>query len=296
MMWKKLLQWVFIGLVFVFLGHFLWTSWGELQGYEFSVDLWLLALAVLCAVFHFIFIAVGWGLLLRRLHRPGLTLSQAVRVRTVSDFGRFIPGKVWLVVGRVQMAAKYGIPKDVSAFSTLLEIYVNILSTLILFVLVFLVYTHSVLSWYALYILAFLPVPIFLLHRRFFNKSMKLLAKVLKRVFVRSKIPFHYMLSLLSVFLVAWVVLGLGFFLLVAAVYPVSWSLLFPLTGIFALAWALGFVMIFLPAGLGFREAVLSYLLSFFLPLPIAILVALLSRIWLVGAEILTAGLFLARR
>jgi uncharacterized membrane protein YbhN (UPF0104 family) len=52
---------------------------------------------------------------------------------------------------------------------------------------------------------------------------------------------------------------------------------------VFALAWTVGFVVFFAPAGLGVRESVLSLLLSTFLPVSQAVSIALLSRIaWVV--------------
>ena len=48
----------------------------------------------------------------------------------------------------------------------------------------------------------------------------------------------------------------------------------------------------FAPAGLGVREGALTYLLSFFVPLPIATVIALLTRPWIMTTEI--AGALLA--
>tara|TARA_Y100000310_G_scaffold305302_1_gene345310 strand:- start:151 stop:1044 length:894 start_codon:yes stop_codon:yes gene_type:complete len=296
MNWKSVLKWILIIAIFVFLGSYLYSSWGEVQQYEFSLSLAPFLLSYIFVFLHFIFVALAWALLLRALRKPGLPMMEAVKIRTVSDFGRFVPGKVWLVLGRVEMSKKFGMPSDVITFSTLMEIFMNILSTVILFVIIFLVIVQHSLSEYALYVLLLLPIPLFLLHPRFSAPFMKLAAKFLKKDYVKSQMKFYYILSLLSVFIVAWIILGIGFYLMVYAIYPVSLSLLLPFTGIFALAWALGFVMIFLPAGLGFREAVLTYFLSMFLPTPIAIIVAIVSRLWLVSGEILTALIFLALR
>jgi glycosyltransferase 2 family protein len=277
--WKKFITWVLVLVAFAFLGHFMWSSWGELQGFEFSLDWSLFLLSYPFVLAHFILVALGWGLLLRRLRPPGIPLLAAVKIRTVADFGRFVPGKIWLVLGRVEMARKYGLPSEVVAFSALMEIAVNQLGAILVFVLAFLFTWHDVVSWYAVYALVLLPIPLFFLHRRFFNPLMKLAAKWLKRDYVKSKVPFWYMLALLSVFVTAWFSLGIGFYLMVASLYPVSLSLLPTLA-----------------AGLGFREAVLSYLLAFFLPLPIAILVAVLARLWMVAGELCTAFLFSFKR
>ena len=130
------------------------------------------------------------------------------------------------------------------------------------------------------------------MHPRIFQTFIRFIAKLLKKEYVGSQIEYSYLLSLLSVFFVAWILLGFGFYLMTYSLYPESSAYIFPLIGVFAISWAAGFLVIILPGGLGLREAVLSYLLSFFLPVPIAIIVSLLSRLWLLGGEILTALIF----
>jgi hypothetical protein len=66
--------------------------------------------------------------------------------------------------------------------------------------------------------------------------------------------------------------------------YTLTWT---ETAAIFSLAWTVGFVVFFAPAGLGVRETVLSLLLSTFLPVSQAVSIALLSRIaWIVTEAI----------
>jgi uncharacterized membrane protein YbhN (UPF0104 family) len=84
-----------------------------------------------------------------------------------------------------------------------------------------------------------------------------------------------------------WLALGLAFRHLVMAVSPgasLSWI---GSASVFALAWCVGFVVVFVPAGLGIREAVLAFLLSRFLAEGDALAVALLARPWWMIAEAL---------
>ncbi len=84
-----------------------------------------------------------------------------------------------------------------------------------------------------------------------------------------------------------WLALGVGFRYLVMAISPgvsMSWI---GAASAFALAWCVGFVFVFVPAGLGIREAVLAFLLSRFLAEGDALAVALLARPWWMIAEAL---------
>ena len=78
--------------------------------------------------------------------------------------------------------------------------------------------------------------------------------------------------------------MGIPFQQLSPRISPESYTLSWVGTAaVFALAWTVGFVVFFAPAGLGVHESVLSLLLSTFLPVSQAVSIALLSRIaWVV--------------
>lgn len=289
---KTFLSWTFVILTLGFLFYALYTNWQELQTYTFSLSWRTFLFSYLFLFVHFVLVAVAWALLVRALKKPGIPIIQAVRIRTISDFARFVPGKIWLIVARVQLSKKFNIPAEIIAVSALMEEYLNVFSTLLVFIAVFFLVTHETLTRYAWYLFFLLPIPFLLLHPRFFQPFLTYVAKLLKRPSLRFHVEYGYLLSLLSVFFVAWVILGIGFYLMATSVYPLALSSLLPLMGVFAISWAAGFLIIFLPGGLGWREAVLSYLLSFFIPLPIAIILSLLSRVWLVSGEAVTAFVF----
>ena len=59
------------------------------------------------------------------------------------------------------------------------------------------------------------------------------------------------------------------------------------ITGFYAFSWAIGFLSLFSPGGVGITEITLSYLLSFFMPLSLASSVAILYRFFLTISELL---------
>jgi uncharacterized membrane protein YbhN (UPF0104 family) len=90
-----------------------------------------------------------------------------------------------------------------------------------------------------------------------------------------------------AVFCCFWVGMGMSFWLLAAALTEVELSLLPQMIGAFTLSWAVGFFSFVTPGGLGVREGALTLLLKPFFPLYAAAALALLSRIWWLGGEIL---------
>ena len=59
-----------------------------------------------------------------------------------------------------------------------------------------------------------------------------------------------------------------------------------PIIGGYAVSCVIGLFVFILPGGLGAKEGALSFLLSFNLPFSVAVMAALLGRIWLISVEV----------
>ena len=81
------------------------------------------------------------------------------------------------------------------------------------------------------------------------------------------------------------------FFLFIKSLAPVSASQLLLVTGTYAVAWSIGILSVITPGGLGVREGILSLLLTSVLPPATATLIALLSRLWTITAELAMTGI-----
>jgi hypothetical protein len=88
-------------------------------------------------------------------------------------------------------------------------------------------------------------------------------------------------------YLCAWLVYGLAFFLFTRSITFIDPSYIFSFFGIFAGAYIIGLIAVFVPGGLGVREGILAGLLSAFFPFPVAVAIAFGSRIWITAAELL---------
>lgn len=86
---------------------------------------------------------------------------------------------------------------------------------------------------------------------------------------------------------VAWLCLGVSFQQVVAAAAPATPAL--AVAGLFALAWAVGFVAVFSPAGVGVREVILAAGLAGVGPAPLVAAVVVGHRLLYVAADILCA-------
>jgi hypothetical protein len=92
------------------------------------------------------------------------------------------------------------------------------------------------------------------------------------------------------IYLLGWLAGGSILYFLAKSVSPVSLAFLPACWGFVALSGVVGTLAFFLPGGVGAREISLSLLLSSYIPLSVAIALALLFRVWiLVGETILLA-------
>ena len=98
-------------------------------------------------------------------------------------------------------------------------------------------------------------------------------------------------LRLISGYLLLWGLLGTAFFLFIRSLASVSVSQLLVVTGTYAVAWSIGILSVITPGGLGVREGILSLLLTSVLPPATATLIALLSRLWTISAELAMTGI-----
>src|SRR3990172_11713077 len=101
------------------------------------------------------------------------------------------------------------------------------------------------------------------------------------------------MLILAGYYSFNWLLAGVSFYIFIRAFYPVELHYILIISGIYAISYAAGFIIFFMPAGLGVREGTLTLLLSLFIPMPVAIGISLLSRLWIIGLELLILLFFL---
>lgn len=97
--------------------------------------------------------------------------------------------------------------------------------------------------------------------------------------------------GILASHILLWSCQGLAFYLFVRSLAPVAWTDAGILTACYAFAWIVGFLSFLTPGGLGIREGLLGLLLSSYMSVPQATLVALLCRVWMLSAELILASI-----
>jgi uncharacterized membrane protein YbhN (UPF0104 family) len=237
-------------------------------------------------------IAVGmvmWHLLLADLGSP-LPHRAAGRVLFVSQLGKYLPGSVWPVLAQMELGRDHGVPRRRSATAFALLTLFNLV-TAMLVATATLPFTagDEVRQFRWMFLLAIGLVA--LLHPRLLNPLLNRVLRAAKRPPLERPLTARGVAVIGLVGIGQWLLFGLHAWLLTVELGGVAGASAPLALGGFALAWSVGYLFIFAPAGVGVREVALAAALSPVLDRADAIVVAVVSRVVLTLADFALAGL-----
>jgi glycosyltransferase 2 family protein len=269
---------------------FLWGQLDELRRYPWQIGPLPLLISVVWGAIYFGGLALCWTLLLRTMggaaHEVGLIAGAYIWLSTM--LARYVPGNIWHIVGRVALAGRLGVRKSQVAASATVEQLLTLMGTAAIFGL-------SLPFWRGdagaeRWLLALIPLGLTGLHPRILGALLGWTAARLERPELAWPYRYGTMLGLLGAFAAANLAAGLALYVIVAALTLIAPAQIPFLIGASALAWALGYLSLLTPSGLGVREAILTALLAQIFPLPVAIVGSLLHRLALTLGEIVAVG------
>lgn len=285
---KKFIFWIIVIIIFFFLVRNLVQTWQDIPFDKLKFNFGFIVISFIPIFLNFFYGAYLWKKILANLGEK-ISFKHSLSITGISILGKYLPGKVWFAAGRVYFIKKLGVKEEKGFLSIALETGLLLLSSLIIFIISPLIYKFMILRNYIIFAIVLTIIFVIALHPNFARKIIKIICSILKRPFVELQYSYPTMLLLTVLYGIAWIIFGMGFFLLINSFYTVSYGKFFDLTGMFAISWNLGFIALFAPAGLGIREGILTLLLSLYFPQPIAIIISLLSRLWITIAEIIFA-------
>lgn len=296
----RLAQAVLVVAIGISLAVYLRRSWSSIEGFDWSLHPgWLLLSGVAFAAFYFAQ-ALGWWLLLRgfALRSP---LSVATATWAKSILARYLPGTVFMFVGRAWMCHAQGLPVDRVSAAMFYEQVLGVSSALVALAFLFPFWQYRPETT-ALALLA-LPILVLLLHPRIFAPLAGRVLGLLHRPPLAVVLRFASVVVLLGYYSATWALAGIGAWLLGKGTVGLTLDALPVVVVAYALAYVAGMVAFVFPSGIGVREAVLTASLVRYLPGGVALAWALLLRLWVtlielgfVGVAVLVAVLVERRR
>lgn len=287
---KTVVSFFVVCVVFAYLFRFLYHHWGEVAAFDFSFNYFYLALSVGVLLLFFFLRVYCFKVILCKM-KISLSLRKCVKVSFLSMMGKYLPGKVWMVLGKVYLSAKEGVPRAEAFASTVIEIPLEIVASIFFFFFfLFSLVEAPLLSPRVLVLLGVVLVAgMVFLYPPLFYKLVNTILYRLKKETVPETVTYGDILQLFLLYNGIVLVQGIAFYFFVNALLPVPLDSLLVLTGSLALAGALGTLSFFAPSGLGVREGILALLLANTVVAPIAVLISILARLWVTLTEVLCA-------
>lgn len=299
---KTALRVMVLALIVFFVGRSLAGSWGDIARHPWHINWPLLVLGFLLLVAQELSFGGIWRAIVQRMGFA-LPWMEALRIYLTAEFVRYIPGNVWHVLTRVNMAERAGVPRAYGFASMTVELATKIATAALAFAFSLFAWTNLGhlglgLNHLAPLGLALVGVPLLLvgLHPRLLEFGLNRALKLLKRDPIALHLTYRDIGQIALTWLGSWLLGGLGFGLAVQAVAPLHVSLAEALVcvGIYALGWDIGFLSFITPSGLFFREGAIALLLSLAGLVPdvaLGTVIALLAaRLLPTLAEILCVG------
>lgn len=274
-----------------FLGDRLARDWHKIPWHEVRLNVPLLVSAFLVMFVWMLVYGLTWKVLLAGMGER-ISLFNSVSILAISQIGKYIPGKLWFTVGRMYLAKKHGVSEAKTAVSTAMELALSLLGAVILFGFAVTLIPRGMVPSRVYLSFVLVPFCVVAVYPPILNRVAGFILKRLHQPVFEVRMTFLRLLTVLGLFVLMWIIQGIGCFLLIRSFYPLDLSRLPMVAGAFALSWILGFIVLISPAGLGVREGIFTFALRLVMPEPVAIIAALLSRIWITVSEGLLALVF----
>jgi uncharacterized membrane protein YbhN (UPF0104 family) len=198
---------------------------------------------------------LAWRYLLADLGSP-LPISASVRIFFVGQLGKYLPGSVWPVVTQMELGRSYNVQRKQSATAGALTMAVVLVAGVVVAAMLLPFLAPRIVRdfWYALLIV---PAGLVVVHPHVFTAFVNRVLRLARRQPLDRPLSWRGLGRAFAAAAASWLLLGVQVFAISRDLGAGGPRLLPLAIAGFALAWTTGFVVVFVPAGVGIREAVL---------------------------------------
>jgi len=276
------LKWIWIVAVAVFIFFILKNYHTELKEAAAQIHASYFLLSFACIFLAKIMLAMFMRYVLHSVEKD-LSFSACFNIYNLSQLGKYLPGNIWHFVGKAAAYKKNGFSlgniRDALFIENIWLVVSALIYGLVLITLFNFIFVQQLLISYYKYVLIFLfitPIIIFI--------TNKVLRVNLNLIFTDSRLCLK--IIVLQIFI--WSLLGMGFAVPAIPFLPEDTGI-FMIVGLYAIAYSIGFVTPFAPAGIGVREGVLALGLLPYMSLDVLVLVSVVNRAIYIIVELFLA-------
>jgi glycosyltransferase 2 family protein len=284
---SRRIHWLTTGLILVFsgvvLGLMLWYYLPTLLTYRWQLQVLPLILSFAIYALDLLLAILGWSIIMGQL-APQLDFREHFRIYSVTLVAGRIPGAPWHLVGRVALYKRLGVSGSVTSVAAGLETILIIVSGILSGALIGFSLPEN-MQQHLVWLSPILVIGLGLMHPSAVRKVLQWLGHTQMAVRLR----YRDMLLLLGLYVLVWQVGGGVLYMMILALYPLPWTQLPGVIGAWGLSGVVASLIFLSPTSLGIKEITLSLLLGLFIPVGLAVVIAILMRLYLTAAEFVWA-------
>jgi len=263
------------------------TSWREVADSFAAAHYPTMILGMFIIMISFSMPAVAWRKILEEGYGVRIPYFQALVFLFLPALAKYIPGKVWFVAILTYLVKKYNI-SSMTAFTSVILLQACLLIASLILGFVLCDYGQGLLlsQWGAIFV-AFLVL--FIVNPNILNFIIYNFLKIFKpsKRYEFPTLSGWRTIFTISIYLGSRLLEGFGIAVAAASIYGNSMVSLFrEISGAFSLAYFLGYISFFVPAGLGIREGAMAVLLPSSMTATQKSVISIGSRLWITIAEL----------
>ncbi|MEI6123273.1 MAG: lysylphosphatidylglycerol synthase domain-containing protein [Bacteroidota bacterium] len=282
----KIIKYTIILLIFFFILKYFYENRYTLNYNQLHFNFMYLGISVLIYVAHIFINAAVWYIITKQ-NNCNIPFFETIKMRIYSDFGKYIPGKIVAYGILFYSYNQKSISKKRIAVCSFQELIMGTLAAIVIALVSIYFSDIALLRKYYAAFLVMAVVCLIVIYPPVLEFTTNKIMKLLRREPISIISNYAQLVLVLLLFVISWLVFGLGFYFFINSFYTYSISYYFFTTGAFAIAGLLGFVAIFAPAGLGVREGALVFILGYVFTRAISVIISLLSRVWMIFCELI---------
>ncbi|HXM37177.1 MAG TPA: lysylphosphatidylglycerol synthase domain-containing protein [Gemmatimonadales bacterium] len=278
--WLWAIQGAVALVVVVLVARTVQRNWTEFRSLHVNLDVqpgWL-ALATLAVFLTYAFYIESWRRLLAGWAQR-IPFGVAARVWSLSNLGRYVPGKIWSVTGLVVLAQRAGVRGGAAAASAV-AFQALVLGTGVAVVAAATPQATSALRLVAGFGLALASLGVLV-----WGPTARWLGRLMSTASPLTPLPLSAVALAGALMFLGWLTYGVAFWLFVRGLLPDTHLTYAAAAGAFTLSYILGTLALFAPGGIGVRELVMISLLTPALGSGGAVAVSVGSRVLLTVTE-----------
>jgi len=232
----------------------------------------------------FVMSTLSWWKALR-IHGISITRKTALVSHGLSIFAKYIPGKVWVILGRASFVAQEEHSMRNASYISLKEQLIYVWLGLVIGIGPML-YFYPFNSFVIMVVVLAVFFTFFLYSKRFHQFVIGTLSKLLRKPLDVPLVSIREVIPLIAYVMAYWLLWMLAFYFFILAFHiDFSISVIFS----WPLSISLGVLALITPGGIGVREGIMTgFMVMTGMNIEDATTIAVISRLWFISGEVFT--------